>query len=248
LPWINSAERIDPNGRSVDSGQRAVPPEDQPKSPPPPCSSGALPFPHRRVAGRFQPRLDHRILIVSPSHAVRPEVEACIRDVYEEAFGACGLSFPRRLVALLDDAGHPVCAAGLRTAKEGFFSEIYLDFPIEQVLQRQFGKPVARRRVFEVTTLASRTSETSPLFIRQLVLLGKIAGFDWSFFTATARLRKLLCQLGVPITGLNTAEPTRLPDADRWGTYYSHTPIVCAVNKLWLDDRALAPRKASSVA
>jgi hypothetical protein len=248
LPWINRAERIDQNGRSVDSGQRAVPAEDQPGSPLTACSSGALSFLHQGAAGQRQPQLDPRILIVPASHGLRAEVEACISDVYEQAFGACGLAFPRRLVALLDEAGHPVCAAGLRTAKEGFFSEIYLDSPIEQVLLRQFGKPVARRRVFEVTTLASRTSETSPLFIRQLVLLGKIAGFDWSFFTATARLRKLLCQLGVPIAGLKTAEPARLSGADRWGTYYSHAPIVCGVNKLWLDDRALAPRKAPRVA
>jgi hypothetical protein len=217
---------------------------DQPSSPLTPSSSGALSYLHRDIASGQLPRLDRRILIVRPSHDLRPQVEACISNVYEKAFGACGLAFPRRLVALLDESGHPVCAAGLRTAREGFFSEIYLDSPIEQVLLRQFGTPVARRRVFEVTTLASRTAEISPLFIRQLVLLGKIAGFDWSFFTATARLRKLLCQLGVPIAGLKTAEPARLPDADRWGTYYTQAPVVCAVNKLWLDARAFAPGTA----
>jgi hypothetical protein len=178
------------------------------------------------------------MVIVRPSHPLRPQVEACIGDVYERAFGAHGLAFPRRLIALLDDSGHPVCAAGLRTPAEGFFSEVYLDLPIEQVLTADSGRPVARSRIFEVTTLASRTSDISPLFIRQLALLGKIAGFDWSFFTATARLRKLLCQLGIPIAELAPADPSRLAAADRWGSYYAHAPLVCAVNKEWPSLRA----------
>lgn len=244
MPTVYRTKSIVPNDGPIGSGQHAIPLVDQPRSPRPPSSSGVLSFLHQGIASRQQPRLDRRIVIVRPAHDLRAQVEACISNVYEQAFGAHGLAFPRRLVALLDESGHPVCAAGLRTAREGFFSEIYLESPIEQVLLRQFGMPVARRRVFEVTTLASLTAEISPLFVRQLVLLGKIAGFDWSFFTATARLRKLLCQLGVPIAGLKTAEPARLRDADRWGTYYTHAPVVCAVNKLWLDAPAFAPGKA----
>ena len=181
-----------------------------------------------------RPQRDRRIVIVRPSHPLRPQVEAYIGDVYERAFGARGLAFPRRLIALLDDFGHPVCAAGLRTPAEGFFSEVYIDLPIEQLLTADSGRPVERSRIFEVTTLASRTSDISPLFIRQLALLGEIAGFDWSFFTATARLRKLLYQLGIPIAELAPADPGRLADADRWGSYYTHAPLVCAVNKKWL--------------
>jgi hypothetical protein len=186
-------------------------------------------FPRER-----RPQLDRRIVIVRPSHPLRPEAEACIGDVYERAFGARGLAFPRRLIALLNDSDHPVCAAGLRTPVEGFFSEVYLDLPIEQVLTAESGRPVERSRIFEVTTLASRRSDASPLFIRQLALLGKIAGFDWSFFTATARLRKLLCQLGIPIAELAPADRNRLTDAVCWGGYYMHAPLVCAVNKEWL--------------
>ena len=181
-----------------------------------------------------RPQLDRRVVIVRPSHRLRLPVEACIGDVYERAFGARGMAFPRRLIALLDTSGHPVCAAGVRTPAEGFFSEVYLDSPIEHILGEEIGKPIARSRVFEVTTLASRVSDISPLFIRQLAVFGKIAGFDWSFFTATARLRKLLCQLGIPIVELAQADPSRLADADRWGSYYTHAPIVCAVSKDWL--------------
>jgi hypothetical protein len=188
-------------------------------------------------------RLDRRVVIVRPFHHLRPQVEACISDVYARAFGARGLVFPRRLIALLDDAGRPICAAGLRTPAEEFFSEIYLDSPIDELLRAAIGRPVHRCQIFEITTLASRSAEISPLFIRQLALLGKIAGFEWSFFTATARLRLLLSQLGIPFTQLEAADPARLANADSWGRYYTQAPIVCAVNRRWLDGCVSKPRE-----
>lgn len=191
-------------------------------------------------------RTDQRVIFVSPSHSLRAHVEACIRTVYERVFAARGLVFPGTLIALVDGDDRPLCAAGLRTAGEGFFSEIYLDAPIERVLSRRAGRPVAREAVFEVTTLASRSAEASPRFLRQLAILGKSAGFEWSFFTATARLRALLGQLGGPILDLGPADPRRLADAERWGSYYTHSPQVCAVHDQWLDDGAARPGSTPS--
>lgn len=187
---------------------------------------------------------DGRILIVREAHRLRPEVEACIGEVYDRAFDAYGLTFPRRLVAFVDGSDLPICAAGLRTCCEGFFSEAYLDAPIEGLLTARFGQPVARRQVFEVTTLASRASEISPIFIRQLVRFGKRAGFHWSMFTATARLRALLYRLGIPMAELQPADPARLGDAWRWGRYYAESPVVCVVSRDWLDDRGMTAEKA----
>lgn len=219
----------DAGGASDDGASGAEPLAGRP-SPPVAAPSRLC---HRIAVGPR--RLDRNIRIVRPPHTLRVRVEACISDVYERAFGASDLAFPRRLVAWLDDADHPVCAAGLRKAADGFFSEIYLDSPIEQVLLMRTGETVARNRIFEVTTLASRNPEVSPLFIRQLALLGKVAGFEWSFFTATTRLRKLLCQLGIPIVELAAADPTRVANLDSWGSYYTQSPLVCAVSKQGLD-------------
>jgi len=38
------------------------------------------------------------------------------------------------LIAFRGDDDELLCAAGLRTAQDGFFSESYLDAPIEQIL------------------------------------------------------------------------------------------------------------------
>lgn len=191
-------------------------------------------FPWQRFDAAVAGGDAHRVVLVSPSHELRAEVERCIREIYARMFRATGLSFPSTLMAVLDGDGRPLCAAGLRTAAEGFFSEIYLDAPIERLLVAGSGRAVARHAIFEVTTLASRSVEASPGFLRQLALFGRCAGFSWSFFTATARLRRLLSRLGMPLVDLSPADPRRLPDAARWGSYYAHAPRVCAVDDRWL--------------
>jgi len=192
--------------------------------------------------GIVEDRATERVISVPRAHVLRAPTEACIRKVYEQVFGAGKLEFPGMLIALVGAENRPLCAAALRTAGEGFFSETYLDAPIERVLSAQLRRPVAREDVFEVATLASQNVKVSPVFLRQLAILRKRAGFDWSFFTATARLRKLLRHLRIPILELGPADPQRLSDSDRWGTYYTHSPQVCAVDGQWLDGSD-APRE-----
>ncbi len=177
---------------------------------------------------------DWHLALVPRSHPRREAVERCIRDIYAQQFGARGLTLASTLLALLDGEGRPLSAAGLRIAEEGFFSEAYLDEPIERVLSGRIGAGVARDTVFEVTTLASGCAEASPFFIRQIALLGRSAGFAWSFFTATGRLRKLLSQLGILTIELQPADPSRIAGPEQWGSYYAQSPVVCAVNEAWL--------------
>jgi hypothetical protein len=193
-----------------------------------------------------QDRPDRRLVLAPRSHPLRRAVEDCIRDLYAARFAARGPAFSQTLLALLDGGGRPICAAGLRTAADGFFSETYFDEPVEQVLSRHAGEPVARGAVFEVTTLASRSADAAPCFIRRIASLGQAAGFTWSFFTATERLRALLRQLAIPAIELRAADPARLSDRDqedrsRWGSYYAHRPVVCAVSERWLGAAAAGP-------
>jgi Thermostable hemolysin len=180
-----------------------------------------------------------RVSLIPRSHALRKRSEACIREVYKEAFGAHDLVMPRMLIALVGETGQPLCVAGLRTAGDGFFSEIYLDRPVESILSARSEGAIARQAVFEVTTLASRSPDASALFLRHLAILGNRAGFRWAFFTATARLRRLLSRLGIRICEIGAVDPARMPGADRWGSYYAHLPRVCAVESSWI---AAAPR------
>lgn len=180
--------------------------------------------------------------LLSTSHPLREEAETCIRTVYARVFGVRDLVFPNNLIAWLDRDGRPSCAAGLRLADDGFFSEVYLDAPIEQVLSGLSGRTVPREAIFEITTLASRSSDVSPAFMREIGIMGKKAGFEWLFFTATARLRRLLIRLGVATLELAPAQARKIAKPQQWGSYYAHDPSVCAINDRAVDENGVAYR------
>ncbi len=159
----------------------------------------------------------------------RIDVENFIRTTYALRYGAVITEFPRRLLALFDGNERVICAAGIRDAQETFFSEHYLDAPIERILSQCSGIRVERNTVFEVSTLASQTPCSSAGFVRDIIAFGETEGFQWSFFTATSRLHLLLSRLGIGPIYLGEAHADRVEGAGLWGTYYDTRPRVCAV-------------------
>jgi hypothetical protein len=129
----------------------------------------------------------------------------------------------------LNDRDEIACAAGVRLQDDGFFSERYLDSPIEQALGVASQRAIARAEIFEVTTFASRAPRATAGFIESVGRFGEANGFLWSFFTLTRRLHRLVERLGHPLTLLADADYRRIPDHERWGTYYASEPKVFAI-------------------
>src|SRR5882757_9128977 len=159
----------------------------------------------------------------------RPSAEAFIKNTYTARYGARLETFPSRIFALLDHRGEILCAAGLRFLDDGFFSERYLDAPIEDVVSAISARTVTRSAIFEVTTLASRAPLATAEFIAEIGTFGEKAGFEWSFFTLTRRLHLMVSRLGIAPTFLGEADHRRIADSERWGTYYACQPKVYAV-------------------
>jgi hypothetical protein len=159
----------------------------------------------------------------------RPSAEAFIKNTYSARYGARLETFPSRIIALLDHRDEILCAAGLRFLDDGFFSERYLDTPIEDVVSAISARTVARSAIFEVTTLASRAPLATAEFIATIGNFGEKAGFEWSFFTLTRRLHLMVSRLGIAPTLLGEADSRRIADSERWGTYYACQPKVYAV-------------------
>ena len=155
--------------------------------------------------------------------------EEFIKNTYATRYGARLENFPSRIIALLDHGDEILCAAGLRFHDDGFFSERYLDSPIEDVVSAISARVVNRNAIFEVTTLASRAPLATAEFIAEITAFGERAGFEWSFFTLTRRLQLLVRRLGIPLTYLGEADRRRIADSERWGTYYASEPKVYAV-------------------
>ena len=159
----------------------------------------------------------------------RPSAEAFIKNTYSARYGARLETFPSRIIALLDRRDDILCAAGLRFLDDGFFSERYLDTPIEDVVSAISARAVNRSAIFEVTTLASRAPLATAEFIAAIGNFGEKAGFEWSFFTLTRRLHLMVSRLGIAPTLLGEADSRRIADSERWGTYYACQPKVYAV-------------------
>jgi len=168
-------------------------------------------------------------IVIREGDALRSVVETFIRNVYSAEHGAQLQTFPSRLFALMNERAEIMCAAGVRLQEDGFFSELYLNSPIEQALGTASKRTVTRSEIFEVTTFASRAPRATMKFIKSLGLFGEQNGFAWSFFTLTQRLHRLVGRLGHPLTHLADADYRRIPDHQRWGTYYASQPKVFAI-------------------
>ena len=170
------------------------------------------------------------LLLVGREHPLRKATEDCIREVYARTCGARLTVFPDLLFAACGREDALLCAAGLRFGDEGYFSECYLDQPIESLLGAHAGQRVARSSIFEITTLVSRAPDVSAAFLRRIGRLGRYWGFEWAFFTASERLRELLRGMGIPLILLGEAQPGRVSHPEAWGSYYRCAPRVCAID------------------
>jgi hypothetical protein len=167
--------------------------------------------------------------VITPTHPRRKAVEATIRLAYQCDHGARLTSFPTWLVANTDETG-VIGAAALRFAADGFFSELYLDKPIEQTIARWAGGIVDRGQLVEVGNLAAGRSGEIKVLIHGIIALLCSQDIRWAFFTATARLRNLLRRAGIPLIELASADPRRM-DAASWGSYYQQDPRVVLVGQ-----------------
>src|SRR5258707_11202199 len=167
--------------------------------------------------------------LLTDDDARRPSAEAFIKNTYSTRYGARLETFPSRIIVLLDHRDEILCAAGLRFLDDGFFSERYLDTPIEDVVSAISARAVNRSAIFEVTTLASRAPLATAEFIAAIGNFGEKAGFEWSFFTLTRRLHLMVSRLGIIPTLIAEADRRRIVDSERWGSYYACQPKVYAV-------------------
>jgi Thermostable hemolysin len=162
--------------------------------------------------------------------AGRAEVESFIRDVYRAHYGADVRHFAPVLVSLHDTDGELVAAAGFRPADIGpLYLERYLSAPVDRLLAADAAEPPRRGQIVEVGHLAaSRSGEGR----RLILLLGPYLaaqGFQWVVSTLTEELRLLFVRLGIVPMALGVADPSVLGDeAQAWGTYYQHRPVVLA--------------------
>jgi Thermostable hemolysin len=168
--------------------------------------------------------------VVALRDQCRAQVERLIRTIYWERFTAQPGLLPQTLVADVCGAGTVECAAGIRYSNHGFFSEWYLNQPVEVALRFRTGRIADRTRVIEVCNLVARRPGSSLPFVRSNIEFAEAADVDWAIFTATNPLRALLARSGLKMVELVRASRGRVPNPEDWGSYYEHDPRVMAVH------------------
>ena len=172
-------------------------------------------------------------ILIDKKHAQRAEAEALIARVYAHEYGASIVAFSDLLIALPDAHGTLRAAAGLRIGGN-FFSEVYLDRPIEQVLSDHWHPPATRDEIAEVTTLAAVHPNASHALFSGIVGYLKALDVRFAFFTVTERLHRMLIRTGIPAEELAPAKASKVHNAEDWGLYYATNPKVVAIHNAFV--------------
>jgi len=186
-------------------------------------------------------------ILINRSHPAREEAEALIAGVYAREYGAQIVSFSDLIIALPDTNGVLRAAAGLRIGGN-FFSEVYLDRPIEDVLSDHWVPPATRTEIAEVTTLAAIHPNASYALFSGIVGYLNAHNVRFAFFTVTERLHRLLIRAGIPAEKLADAKAGALHNAEEWGLYYATNPTVVAIHDAFVSMQPTPVAEATGAA
>lgn len=158
----------------------------------------------------------------------RPIAEMHVAEVYRRCYGAEVTQFAPLLAAAFNAEGEVLCAAGIRTAQEGFFSDCYVDGGFPAALAKATGFDIQAGQIMEVTSLASISPFPVLPLLDRMIDWGRARGIVCGVFTATHPLRRLLTRAGLGYSALCAATADKVADPEAWGRYYEADPWVCA--------------------
>ena len=184
-------------------------------------------------------------IAVDGNAATQPLFEQALLHIsrsYRTAFSAQTTMRPSRLVITTARSGEVACATSIRCSGEAFFSQQYLDTPVELLLSHRTGLDVAPEAILEVGTLACNTPFAVYPTLQAVFRWGRDRGITWGLFTATAEVRRLILRAKITPLMLGRAEAARVENPDQWGDYYQHDPWVCAFRDPAQATQPVAPR------
>jgi hypothetical protein len=160
----------------------------------------------------------------------RARLEAFISREFQEHFGARVQHFMPVLVGLYNADRSVSAVVGCRSAaEERLFLEAYTREPVEKLMARKLGVSVKREEIIEVGSLACTSGYAATSIVRALVPYFIGAGFSWVVFTAADTVMNVFRRLSLEPQFLCEADRSMLGDeADAWGAYYDHHPMVMA--------------------
>lgn len=175
----------------------------------------------------------HHLSHYHPDTQGREDVEAFIAGRFLSEHGAHINVFMPHLLAVHNQCGRIVAAAGLRSgADEMLFLEEYLEQTIEGALSQSHatnGETFKREHIVEVGNLASSSLVASRFLFRELFKACTNLQYHWVVFTGCQRLCRAFKHLNLSLIKLADAQETQLSSTPgQWGSYYQDKPCVMA--------------------
>jgi hypothetical protein len=157
-----------------------------------------------------------------------------VRQKYRRVFEADAMPDPDCFVVCLKpDAAtggsRVVACAGMTFGHaRPFFSEQYLDEPIQHVLSRMENQQVSRESIVEIGSMASVERNAGIELIRILPLMTLCMGKQYGLMTSTEQLRGIFDFVGIPFVPLTESDGQRLGAnaLQAWGRYYENAPMT----------------------
>lgn len=172
----------------------------------------------------------------------RLDAENHIRSIYKIIYGADVQDFAPLLVTARNADNQIMCAAGIRTSQDQFFSDRYLDSDLAIAVRAKSGIDTPKSKIMEITSLASNTPFPVLPMLDAMIEWGRANGMTCGVFTATRPLRRLLKRTGLSYIELAAADISKIAHAEKWGSYYEFDPRVCAFCEVAADPMTLSPR------
>lgn len=165
-----------------------------------------------------------KLEVINRYHQDRVFVEEFIRQKYLGIFYAKITKFPSILLALTD-GGQIKASCGIRTSLDGFFSQVYCDQPLQQIIEsKEFQR---NAKVYEIVNLVSSGPIASIRLVKELNKFFLDRSGDFVLFSASQNLRTFLTLMGLDMISIQKAEKHRIPNPEQWGSYYETNPVVC---------------------
>ena len=170
-----------------------------------------------------------------------PNFEGAIQLIetsYRQAFEATVRVAPTQVLTLTEqtDSGLVLLACLTLTSGEGrsFFSEQYLDRPVEDALLPLAGNGVDRNQIVEVGGLASARPSAGKELMSHAPWLVLGLGYRFALITATEQVRYLVAKIGMDFHTIAAASRERLQEDQRagWGQYYANNPVTGVIDVL----------------
>ena len=194
----------------------------------------------------------------------RQRLEHYIADIFYANYGARNIEY-QDLLCSLEQNSSLVAALGLSSAsRRNLFCEQYLNAPLENYVEREFGQKVNRNSLMELGNLvASEPGQSVVLYLLVTAAL-QMAGVRYLVFSANRAVRSSIQRCGFDTHVLCSADPGNLEgEQQNWGTYYDGDPKVILADirqaadhghkhkmiaELWLREELLVDNLSDAIA